>query len=262
MPVDLMRETIHSTSITTMPDGLLNKKIETHMCSGFELTATGESIPRTYKRTVITTTGSKSIMKRRKWAHFGPVKSPPQVLGDDVYLKLQSNERERINDTGFYLGLARESKFTPIEMTAIRTSDDAQGTFLKILNEVYYKISSKKDVTAPVVKKPDATGIGLMLRNDRQKKKSNEHLLTVLLDNVPTWYTVEDVRDYLGDLRVERINIVKPRIDSKLESGGKVFLVLSTEEEAKYAISNLNGSKWDHHVISAQVSKPRVPVVA
>jgi hypothetical protein len=197
-------------------------------------------------------------MERRKWAHFGAIKSPPQAFGEDVYLKLNSNQREKENNTGFYVSLAYESKFTPIEMTAIRTSDDAQGTFLKILNEVYYKMGPKKDVPPPVVVKPDAAGIGLLLRNDRQKKKSDEHLQTVLLDNVPTWYTIEDVREYLGDLRVERINIVKPRVESKVESGGKVFLVLATEEEAKYAISILNGAKWDYHVISAQVSKPRV----
>ena len=260
MPIDQQHEIIHSTVSSTTFEGLLEKKTDVHVCSGFEIKPDGTRIPREYKRTVTTTSGPKSVMERRLWKPFGDMKASPATYGEEVFLKLNGQSKQRVEDDNrFYVGMAYESKFTPLEIMAVKSSDDPKEMFIKILNESYYfpALKGKEKEKEKVEPKIEPKGIGFLLNNDRLKKKEDEYKLTILLDNVPTWYAMEDIKYYLGDLRVERINIVKPRPGAVIESGGKVFIVLATEAEAQLALTTFNGAKWDNHIISAMVSKPR-----
>ena len=256
MPVDLQREIIHSSTCETIQEGLIKKVITSYICSGFEINETGEQIPREYKRTVTETCGPRNVMERRKWARFGETATRPftgPVYGEEVYLKLPGKRLKKsdMDDPMFYRGMAVQCGFTPLELNAVRMSDEPKETFHALLNEKYTTKKEHQKAAVPVNK----SGIGFLLRNDREKKKSDEYLCTLMLDNVPSWYTYEDIKEQVEEFAVERINLVKPKNDEPF--CGKAFVVFNTEQEAQYGLSILKGAKWDNHIISAQVSRPR-----
>jgi hypothetical protein len=251
MPVDLAAETILSTKIEEFIEGLVTRTLTTHTCEGFEIKPDGSRIPRSYNRKVTTLKGPKSVVDRRSWASFGTTSRTCATQGEEVYLKLERDkDRDTDGDRAFYTHFARKSKFTPLELNSIKTSEDPKETFFKILN-AYYEPKTK---TAPVKLVENTTGIGHLMRTDRLKKRSEEHLCTLLFDNVPEWYTYDEIRDHLHEFRIERINIVKQ--DTTI-SGGKVFVVFATEQETQECLHRFNRARWDNFIVSVQMAKPR-----
>jgi hypothetical protein len=271
MPIDLDVETILSTVTNTSYEGPVTKTVKKHTCSGYVINSDGTREPKNYIRTITERCGPASVMKRRKWSPFGDKPHPQPTFGEDVFLKLQDNttmeEDKRSSDCNFYCGMAVKCKFTALEHYAVKHATNPQEKFIQILNENYYNIKPTKqtlrfarnaDTERPVLQK---NSISALMANARQKKADDEHLLTVMIDNIPTWYTIDDIRDQLvlANLKsnVDRINVVRQNPDREQTTGGKAFIVWNTIVNAQKGLEYLNGARWDHYIISAQISKPR-----
>jgi hypothetical protein len=247
-------EIILSTDVSVETEGLLTKRTTTHSCIDGETR---------YTRKITELHGPERVLKRRKWAPFGEKPHISPAVGEEVFFKLQhhsaSEEDQKISDCNFYCGLARQSKFNALEISAIKQAPQPQDMFLKILNENYYNIKPKKILSfkddRPAIS--ESKGIRSLMDDARQKKQSEEHLLTVMLDNIPIGYTMDDIRPHLGGLAVDRINVVRSNPDREQTTGGKAFVVFRTVEQAQESLVLLDGARWDHYIISAQISKPR-----
>lgn len=271
MPVDLDAETILSTETNITLEGLVTKTVNRYTCSGSIIRDDGTREPKEYTRTVTERSGPASVMNRRKWLPFGDKPNTKTMYGEEVFLKLQDNsnmeENKKADDCNFYCGMAIKSKFTALELHAVKHAPDPQDKFLQILNENYYKIKPTKtalrfardpEEERPVLPK---NSISALMMNARQKKMDDEYLFTVMIDNIPTWYTVEEIREQLNandmNLKIDRINVVRQNPDHEQTTGGKAFIVFHTIENAQMGLKYLNGARWDHFIISAQISKPR-----
>ena len=266
MSIDLEFETIISTETNTTTEGLVTKTVKKHTCSGYVINTDGAREPKQYTVTLTERYGPASIMKRRKWSQFGDKLHPKPTFGEEVFLKLQDNtdldENKKATDCNFYCGMAIKCKFTALELYAVKHAPDPQDKFLQILNENYYNIKPNKQTLRfarnteedrPALPK---NSISTLMANARQKKTDEEYLLTVMIDNIPTWYTIDDIREQF-DSPVARINVVRQNPDREQTTGGKAFIVFHTIENAQTGLQYLNGARWDHYIISAQISKPR-----
>jgi len=271
MPVDLDAETILSTETLTTTECLVTKTVKRYTCSGYVIRDDGTREPKKYTRTVTERSGPASVMNRRKWLPFGDKPNTKTIYGEEVFLKLQDNssmeENKKSSDCNFYYGMAMKCKFTSLELHAVKHAPDPKDKFLQILNENYYKIKPNKttlrfardsEEERPVLPK---NSISALMANARQKKTDDEHLLTIMIDNIPTWYTVEDIRAQFDandiQLKIDRINVVRQNPDREQTTGGKAFIVFHTIENAQMGLDYLHGARWDHYIISAQISKPR-----
>ena len=272
MPIDLDVETILSTVTNTSYEGLVTKTVNRYTCSGYVIKADGTREPKDYTRTVTERSGPASVMNRRKWQPFGDKPNTKTMYGEEVFLKLQDNsgmeENKKSSDCNFYCGMALKYEFTALELHAVKHALNPQDKFLQILNENYYKIKPIKtplrfardpEEERPVLPK---NSISALMANARQKKTDEEYLFTVMIDNIPTWYTVEEIREQFdaNDINlkiIDRINVVRQNPDREQTTGGKAFIVFHTIENAQMGLKYLNGARWDHFIISAQISKPR-----
>jgi hypothetical protein len=101
------------------------------------------------------------------------------------------------------------------------------------------------------------TGPGLRERLQNNQSVDSETKRTIYVENLPTYYEDEDVRDLVNHMNVSRVNILRRESNGIRVSTGNAFVVCRTVDETQKCLAYLDGLLTGNSKLKAQMSRPK-----
>lgn len=194
-----------------------------------------------------------NIARKENWTDFDIKQLISSDRPDLKFAELQKGKQK----LAAYERIAKMNKEMGIEDTVKDSIPDKKQDLTCLSLRERMKLKSKSRSTTEDTKD---NSISSRLKQKREKNSDKSQQCTLFLENVPEIYNEMDIKSHLGQFDIKRVTIVRRENQSGVkESVGKAFVECYEVEETQKCMEHLNTCRWEHYVISAQLSKPRAP---
>ncbi|EDQ90885.1 uncharacterized protein MONBRDRAFT_18323 [Monosiga brevicollis MX1] len=214
----------------------------------------------TYRVESRTTKASKAVIARRKWTKFGAAKGaapgPEAVttsVGEEVYLILKTHKQKAEPQD------AEPEKPTGITSVSCRKCGGSHFT-----HSCPHANLDTKPVAPQVDPESEGGAMGAYVAPNKRGGQSQEQENSVRITNLPPETQHEDLKDLIREMcnqlhmaGMQRMYLAQETdaVTGFKTAKGFAFVTFHTRSDAEKAIKHLDGHRYGHAIIHAELSK-------